>query len=66
MALTQSLTSGSTIHAVDLDSKALGTIPDEDHGVVIRKVLAETYSLPTSLSITHQITIVQQAAAQLS
>jgi hypothetical protein len=44
MALTQSLTSGSTIHAVDLDSKALGTIPDEDHGVVIRKALADLRS----------------------
>ena len=44
MALAQSLTSGSTIHAVDLDSKALGTIPDEDHGVVIRKVLADLRS----------------------
>jgi hypothetical protein len=44
MALAQSLASGSTIHAVDLDSKALGTIPDEDHGVVIRKVLADLRS----------------------
>jgi hypothetical protein len=52
MALAQSLASGSTIHAVDLDSKALGTIPDEDHGVVIRKVLADLRSpglrLPTA------------------
>jgi ubiquinone/menaquinone biosynthesis C-methylase UbiE len=43
MGLAQSLTSG-TIHVVDLDSKALGTIPDEDHGVVIRKVLADLRS----------------------
>jgi hypothetical protein len=44
MALAQSLASGSTIHAVDLDSKALRTIPDEDHGVVIRKVLVDLRS----------------------
>jgi hypothetical protein len=43
-ALAQSLASGSTIHAVDLDSKALESIPDEDHGVVIRKVLADLRS----------------------
>src|ERR1700733_1236619 len=44
MALAQSLASGSTIHAVDLNSKALESIPDEDHGVVIRKVLADLRS----------------------
>jgi hypothetical protein len=44
LALAQALVSGSTIHAVDLDSKALESIPDEDHGVVIRKVLADLRS----------------------
>jgi len=43
-ALAQSLASGSTIHAVDLNSRALESIPDEDHGVVIRKVLADLRS----------------------
>jgi methylase of polypeptide subunit release factors len=43
-ALAQSLVSGSTIHAVDLDSKALEVVPDEDYGVVIRKVFADLRS----------------------
>ena len=43
-ALAQSLVSGSTIHAVNLDPKALASIPDEDHGIVIRKVLADLRS----------------------
>jgi hypothetical protein len=44
LALAQSLAPGSTIHAVDLDSQALGTIPDEYHGVAIRKVLGDLRS----------------------
>jgi hypothetical protein len=41
IALAQSLASGSTIHAVDRDPKALARIPDEHHGVAIRKVLED-------------------------
>jgi hypothetical protein len=44
MALAQSLASGSTIHAVDHDPKALARIPDEHHGVAIRKVLEDLRS----------------------
>ena len=44
MALAQSLASGSTIHAVDLDQRALGGIPDQYHGVTIRKVLGDLRS----------------------
>jgi hypothetical protein len=44
MALARSLAPGSTIHAVDLDRGALGGIPDEYHGVTIRKVLGDLRS----------------------
>ena len=41
IALAQSLTSGSTIHAVDHDPKALARIPDAPPGVTIREVLGD-------------------------
>ena len=44
IALAQSLASGSTVHAVDLDQGALWAIPHEYHGVTIRKVLADLRS----------------------
>ena len=44
LALAQSLSSGSSIHAVDLDREALGAIPDEHHGVAIRKVAGDMRS----------------------
>jgi hypothetical protein len=44
VALAQSLASGSTIHAVDLDREALGGIPDEYHGVAIRNVFGDLRS----------------------
>ncbi len=44
IALAQSLASASTIHAIDLDQEALGGIPDEYHGVAIRKVLGDLRS----------------------
>ena len=44
MALAQSLASGSTIHAVDLDQEALEAIPDQYRGVAIRKVLGDLQS----------------------
>jgi hypothetical protein len=44
IALAQSLASGSTIHAVDLDQAALEAIPDQYHGVAIRKVLGDLRS----------------------
>jgi hypothetical protein len=44
IALAQSLASGSTIHAVDLDQKALEAIPDQYRGVSIRKVLGDLRS----------------------
>jgi ribosomal protein L11 methylase PrmA len=53
MALAQSLAAGSTIHAIDLDERALGEFPDQYHGVAIHKVLgifgdlASTFSRPT-------------------
>jgi SAM-dependent methyltransferase len=43
-ALAQSLAPGSTIHGVDLDQEALKQIPDEYHGVAIRKVLGDLRS----------------------
>jgi trans-aconitate methyltransferase len=43
-ALAQLLTSGSTIHAVDLDQAALERTPDQYHGVAIRKVLGDLRS----------------------
>jgi ubiquinone/menaquinone biosynthesis C-methylase UbiE len=44
IALAQLLASGSTIHAVDLDPRALGKIPDQHQGVAIRKVLGDLRS----------------------
>lgn len=44
MALAESLVSGSTIGAVDMDAKALEAIPEEAHGVAIRKVHADLRS----------------------
>jgi hypothetical protein len=44
IALAESLAFGSTIHAVDLDQRALGGIPDQYHGVTIRKVLGDLRS----------------------
>ena len=44
IALAQSLASGSTIHAVDHDPKALARIPDEHHGGTIHKVLEDLRS----------------------
>ena len=44
IALTQLLSSGSTIHAIDLDPRALGEIPDQYHGVAVQKVLGDMRS----------------------
>jgi ubiquinone/menaquinone biosynthesis C-methylase UbiE len=44
LALAELLVSGSSIHAVDFDQTALGRIPDEYHGVAIRKVVADLRS----------------------
>jgi ubiquinone/menaquinone biosynthesis C-methylase UbiE len=44
VALAQSLASGSTIHAVDLDKGMLEGISDQYHGVTIRKVLGDLTS----------------------
>lgn len=41
LALAASLPSGSTVHAVDLDEHTLQTLPAEQDGVVIRKMLAD-------------------------
>ena len=41
MALAQLLASGSTIHAVDFDHRALERIPYQHDGVKIRKVVAD-------------------------
>src|ERR1700730_15777809 len=43
-ALAELLAPGSTIHAVDLDQKALEEIPDRYDGVQIRKVLGDLRS----------------------
>jgi SAM-dependent methyltransferase len=43
-ALAELLVPGSTIHAVDLDQKALEEIPDRYYGVQIRKVLGDLRS----------------------
>lgn len=43
-ALAQLLASGSTIYAVDLDQGALERIPEQYHGVTIRKVLGDLRS----------------------
>jgi hypothetical protein len=44
IALAQSLASGSTVHAVDLDRRALGAILDQYRGVAILKDLANLRS----------------------
>ena len=44
IALAQLLSSGSTIHAIDLDPRALREIPDQYHGVAVRKVLGDMRS----------------------
>ena len=44
IALAQSLASGSTIHAIDIDQRALEAIPDHYHGVAVRKVLGDLES----------------------
>src|SRR5882757_7348390 len=43
-ALAQLLASGSTIHAVDLDQRALEEIPDRYDGVEIRKIVGDLQS----------------------
>jgi ubiquinone/menaquinone biosynthesis C-methylase UbiE len=43
-ALAQLLAPGSTIHAVDLDQRALERIPDQYDGVEIRKILGDLRS----------------------
>jgi ubiquinone/menaquinone biosynthesis C-methylase UbiE len=51
MALAQLLAPGSTIHAVDLDERALEGIPERHDGVEIRKIVGDLQSpslrLPT-------------------
>jgi SAM-dependent methyltransferase len=49
MALAQLLAPGSTIHAVDLDRRALAKIPDQHGGVEIRKIVGDLQS--TSLRL---------------
>jgi SAM-dependent methyltransferase len=44
MALAQLLAPGSTIHAVDLDQKALEGIPGQHDGVAIRKIVGDLQS----------------------
>ena len=44
IALAQSLASGSTIYAVDHDPKALARVPNEHHGIMIRKILEDLRS----------------------
>jgi ubiquinone/menaquinone biosynthesis C-methylase UbiE len=48
-ALAQLLAAGSTIHAVDLDQRALTEIPDQHDGVKIRKILGDLQSPGLSL-----------------
>ena len=43
-ALAALLAPGSTIHAVDLDQKALEEVPDQYYGVQIRKILGDLRS----------------------
>jgi len=43
-ALAQLLAAGSTIHAVDLDRRALAEIPDQYDGVEIQKILRDLQS----------------------
>ena len=44
IALAQLLAPGSTIHAVDLDRRALVRIPDQHGGVEIRKIVGDLQS----------------------
>ena len=44
IALAQLLASGSTIHAIDLDPRALGEIPDQYQGVAVQRVLGDMKS----------------------
>ena len=44
IALAQLLAPGSTIHAVDLDRRALARIPDQHGGVEIRKIVGDLQS----------------------
>jgi SAM-dependent methyltransferase len=44
MALADLLAFGSTIHAVDLDQRALQQIPERDDGVEIRKIVGDIRS----------------------
>jgi ubiquinone/menaquinone biosynthesis C-methylase UbiE len=48
-ALADLLASGSTIHAVDLDQRALESVPDHYDGVEIRKTLGDIRSLSLRL-----------------
>jgi ubiquinone/menaquinone biosynthesis C-methylase UbiE len=48
-ALAELLAAGSTIHAVDLDQRALAEIPDQHDGVEIRKILGDLQSPGLSL-----------------
>jgi predicted RNA methylase len=49
-ALAQLLASGSMIHAVDLDPRALEYVPDHHGGVEIRKTLGDIGSLDSANS----------------
>jgi SAM-dependent methyltransferase len=49
IALAQLLVVGSTVHAVDLDQKALSEIPGQHDGVKIRKILGDLQSPGLSL-----------------
>lgn len=49
MALASLLPPGSTIHAIDMDQRALGKVPEIHGGVEIRKVLADVNSLSLRL-----------------
>src|SRR5258708_24352117 len=49
LALAQLLAPGSTISAVDLDWRALKSIPDQHHGVEIHKIVGDLQSSSLSL-----------------
>lgn len=49
MALASLLAPGSTIHAVDIDQRALGKVPERHGDVAIRTVLADVNSLSLRL-----------------
>jgi SAM-dependent methyltransferase len=50
LALAQLLAFGSTIHAIDLDPRALGEIPDQYHGVAVRKIWGDLRNPVINLS----------------